>query len=160
MKRLLDIHDIINFLEIDPQVGTAGMPTIDQFQSIAAAGYEVVINLALDQSPGAIPEEEALVTRYGIHYIHIPVVWEYPQQADLEQFFTAMQKWHGHKIFVHCVLNMRVAVFVYLYRVIILQEDSLCPFQDLLKIWQPDQTWQTLIDDALNKTDWNNIPNH
>ncbi len=127
------------------------MPTADQIQTLAEAGYEVVINLALDQSPGAIPEEEALVTNLGMKYVHIPVVWEHPHQSDLEHFFATIQARSGHKIFVHCVLNMRVAVFVYLYRVIYLSEEPNVALPDLFKIWRPDPTWQAFIDVALKK---------
>jgi len=47
------ITDITNYLEITPWLRTAGMPTAVQIKSIADAGYQVVINLALDESPGA-----------------------------------------------------------------------------------------------------------
>lgn len=143
------ITDITNYLEIKPGLGTAGMPTVDQIKSIADAGYQAVINLALDESPGAISDEREMVTSLGMKYIHIPVVWESPQISDLEQFFTSMQVLAGYKVFVHCVLNMRVSVFVYLYRVIHLKEDPEVAFQDLLKIWQPDDTWQDLMDRAM-----------
>lgn len=145
------LPDITNFLEIYPWLGTAGMPEVDQIKSIADAGYQAVINLALDESPGAISEERELVTSLGMKYIHIPVVWESPQISDLEQFFTIMQQLAGQKNFVHCVLNMRVSVFVYLYRVIHLKEDPEVAYQNLLAIWQPDRTWQDLMDQAMQK---------
>ena len=143
------ITAITNYLEIYPWLGTAGMPTADQIACIADAGYQAVINLALDESPGAITDEGERVTSLGMKYIHIPVVWESPQISDLEEFFTSMQQVKGLKVFVHCVLNMRVSVFVYLFRVIYLKEDPEVAFQDLLEIWYPDNTWQELIDTAL-----------
>lgn len=145
------LPDITNFLEIYPWLGTAGMPKVDQIKSIADAGYQAVINLALDESPGAISDERELVILLGMKYIHIPVVWESPQISDLEQFFTIMQQLAGQKIFVHCVLNMRVSVFVYLFRVISVKEDPEVAYQDLLAIWQPDKTWQDLMDQAMQK---------
>ena len=147
------ITDITNYLEIYPWLGTAGMPTADQIECIADAGYQAVINLALDESQGAIADERKRVTSFGMKYIHIPVVWESPQISDLEQFFTIIQQLTSLKIFVHCVLNMRVSVFVYLCRVIILKEDPEIAFLDLLKIWQPDDTWQELIDTAVINND-------
>ena len=80
-------------------------------------GYEVLINLALLDSPGALPNEGTLVTVLGLQYFHIPVVWESPQPSDLDQFFKTMQRNQNRKVFVHCVLNMRVSVFVFLYRI-------------------------------------------
>ena len=90
------------------------MPARDQFSCIADAGYQVVINLALSDSPGAIPEENILITHLGMTYVHIPVVWEQSQLSDLDQFFATLQQLQSQKIFVHCVLNMRKSVFVYL----------------------------------------------
>lgn len=141
-----NITGITNYLEIYPWLGTAGMPTAVQIKSIADAGHQVVINLALDESPGAITYEQERVTGLGMKYIHIPVVWESPQISDVEQFFLIMQQLKGLKVFVHCVLNMRVSVFVYLYRVIHLKEDHEVAYQDLLEIWHPDDTWQDLMD--------------
>ena len=86
------ISAITNYLEIHPWLGTAGMPTADQIACIAAAGYQAVINLALDKSPGAITDEGERVTSLGMKYIHIPVVWESPHISDIEQFFTIMQQ--------------------------------------------------------------------
>lgn len=145
------ITDITNYLEIYPWLGTAGMIRVDQIKSIADAGYQAVINLALDESPGSISDERELVTSFGMKYIHIPVVWESPQISDVEQFFLIMQQLKGLKVFVHCVLNMRVSVFVYLYRVIHLKEDPEVAYLDLLKIWQPDKTWQDQVDRAMQE---------
>jgi hypothetical protein len=77
------------------------------------------------------------------------VIWEHSQPSDLEKFIDSMQQFCGVKFFVHCVLNLRVSVFVYLYRVIVLQEISTTAHDDLLKIWQPDETWQTFINATL-----------
>ena len=148
----LKITSITNYLEINPNLGTAGMPDRSQFSTIAKHGFQVVINLALNESPGAIPDEADLVTTLGMKYIHIPVIWEKPNLSDLELFFTAIQNYSKSRIFVHCVLNMRVSVFVYLYRVMIVNESHENAFRDVLKIWQPDPTWQSLIDSALSKT--------
>ena len=112
---------------------------------IANNGYEVLINLALLDSPGALPNEDTLVTALGLQYFHIPVVWESPQPSDLDQFFKTMQRNQSRKVFVHCVLNMRVSVFVFLYRVMVLKENAEKVYQDLLRIWVPDHTWRDFI---------------
>ena len=122
------------------------MPKEGQLACIANNGYEVLINLALLDSPGALPNEDTLVTVLGLQYFHIPVVWESPQPSDLDQFFKTMQRNQNRKVFVHCVLNMRVSVFVFLYRVMVLKENAEKVYQDLLRIWVPDHTWRDFID--------------
>ena len=144
------IHEIINFLQINPNLGTAGQPRRDQFTEIKAAGYEVVINLSLITSTDAILDEQALVTELGMDYIHIPVVWEEPSARDLERFFEAMTQNQARKLFVHCALNMRVSAFIFLYRVLHLGVPVEIARQAMLQIWEPNHTWQTFIEDRLN----------
>lgn len=144
------LTEITNYLEIYPWLGTAGMPTKNQFSCIAKNGFQVVINLALENSPGAILQEETIVRQLGMQYIHIPVQWNQPDRADLTQFFQAMEENQEKKIFVHCVMNMRVSVFVYLFRVLHFKEKADLGYADILKIWQPDAVWQNFIQSNLD----------
>ncbi|WP_258040702.1 protein tyrosine phosphatase family protein [Pseudanabaena sp. BC1403] len=143
------LAEIINFLQISDKLATAGQPTIKQFRSIADAGYETVINLALPTSDGAIANEAQLVQSFGMEYIAIPVNWESPTMADLDGFLQAMEQRQRQKIFVHCAKNMRVSAFVYLYRRLHLNCDREQAIADLHKIWQPNETWQKFIDAKL-----------
>src|SRR5690242_12307824 len=44
--------------------------------ALPALGIEAVINLALPTSSNALPGEAELITRQGIAYVQIPVIWE------------------------------------------------------------------------------------
>ena len=140
-----------SYLAISPTLGTAGQPTPEQFATIRAAGYEVVVNLAVPESPNALPNEEELVTAQGMAYVHIPVVWEAPTAEDLDRFFAVMDRNRGRRVFVHCALNMRVSCFVLLYRVLRLGVPAEAAWQDVLAIWEPNPVWQQFVDDALEK---------
>ncbi len=125
------------------------MPSPDQLALIAIDGYQMIINLALNESPGAILDEAELVSHLGMRFVHIPVIWESPQIEDFKKFAFAMEQAKNLKVFVHCVLNMRVSVFVFLYRVIYKKEDPDSAYQDLLKVWEPDQIWGDFINKVL-----------
>src|SRR5262245_8847217 len=112
------LSDIYNFLTISDDLGTAGQPTAEQLAAVKEAGYDVVINLALGTTPRDLPNEADLVARHGMYYIHIPVVFDKPTEADLARFFEAMDENCDKKCFVHCIANMRVSAFVFLYRVL------------------------------------------
>lgn len=143
------VKDILYYLPISDTIGTAGQPTEDQFADIRAAGYEVVINLAMPDSSNALPHESELVAEQGITYVHIPVVWESPTLKDLEQFFAAMERLQHKRVLVHCAVNKRVSVFVFLYRVIrqgVLPEMAL---ETLQKIWEPNDVWQDFMSRSL-----------
>jgi protein tyrosine phosphatase (PTP) superfamily phosphohydrolase (DUF442 family) len=145
------LEEITNFLRISDAIGTAGQPTAAQFAAIKAAGYEVVMNLAMPDSTNALPNEGELVAEQAMDYVHIPVVWERPTIRDLEQFFEAMDRYRGKRVFVHCALNMRVSVFVCLYRV--LRENT--PFEvaseAIHKIWEPDAVWESFLHQAVRE---------
>jgi protein tyrosine phosphatase (PTP) superfamily phosphohydrolase (DUF442 family) len=143
------IEDIYNFLQLSDRIATAGQPTIDQYPTIATAGYQVVINLALKESANALENEDAIATNLGLEYIHIPVIWDKPTNDNFEEFMTAMAAHSERKIFVHCAANMRVSAFMYLYRQIHDGTDEVTVRQDLVKIWTPNDVWQTFIDRIL-----------
>ena len=144
-----NLEEIRSFLQITPQIATAGQPTTEQFALVKEAGYHLVINLALTTSTDAIANEAEIVASKGITYTHIPIVWEEPTLNDLERFFAVMDANGNANIFVHCAANMRVSAFVYLYRVIRQNIDQATAKQDLAKIWTPNPIWQKFMDLAI-----------
>jgi protein tyrosine phosphatase (PTP) superfamily phosphohydrolase (DUF442 family) len=145
------IEDITNYLCPAPDIYTGGQPTPGEIAALGQAGFQIVINLAMDNSPDALPDEQELVQEAGMAYVHIPVVWEAPAQADLLKFFTFFHPYRAFKTFTHCALNMRVSAFVFLYRVIVEKEPVETCQPALLKIWQPNEIWQKFIDDMLRQ---------
>lgn len=127
------------------------MPTAEQMKEVADAGVQVVINLALTTSPGALPNEASVVESLGMKYIHIPVEWNSPTKQNLDDFFTVMDKYTEDKVLVHCQANYRASSFVMLYRVLRLgwkKEDAI-PVME--KMWNPEDfpVWQKFIDDNM-----------
>jgi uncharacterized protein (TIGR01244 family) len=145
----MPLEDIRAFLMFPEGFGTSGMPTAPQFQDIAQAGFRTVINLALPTSDNALPNEGDLVTRAGMAYVHIPVLFDAPKASDYEQFERVMNAVRPQPVFVHCAANMRVSAFMFLYRV----RNGLAPRDvaesDLRKIWDPDGVWREFIDSVL-----------
>ncbi|MGI0485603.1 protein tyrosine phosphatase family protein [Pantanalinema rosaneae CENA516] len=145
------VEEIYNFLQLSETIGTAGQPTAEQLADIQAAGYQVIINLAMPTAKQALPNEAGLVTQLGLKYVAIPVVWDQPLLTDVQTFFAVMQANQGQKIFVHCIANMRVSALMYLYRIVC---EGIKPEQaqtDLQQIWLPNDTWQQLIDRVLEQ---------
>ena len=143
------LSDIFNFQATTDNLGTAGQPTSEQFGAVKDAGYEVVINLAMGNTPRDLPNEPQLLADNGFDYVHIPVVFEQPTDDDLNQFFEAMDNNQDKKCFVHCIANARVSAFVMLYRVL----RQGVPFEEanaaMRQIWDPNPTWQAFIDKHL-----------
>ncbi len=139
------IENIVNFLQISERLATAGQPTVEQYSAIASAGYKVVINLALSDSPNALADEAAIARELGLEYIQIPVEWDAPTVEDFQAFRAVMDAHSEPKIFVHCAANKRVSAFVYLYRICQGGDEPIAR-QDLTKIWTLNEIWAKFID--------------
>ena len=101
----MSLDKITNFVTLSDRVGTAGQPTVQQYESVRDAGYEVVINLATPDSKNAIPNESEVVTSHGLSYFQIPVVWLEPTKDDFRLFTDLMDALEDRKVFVHCVVT-------------------------------------------------------
>lgn len=137
---------------VDDSLCTSGQPTAAQFSDIAAAGFTTVINLALHDDPRySLPDETGLVRSLGMGYVHIPVQFAAPSQADLLQFFSAMEAHQGEKVWVHCAANIRVSAFLGLYRVLKQGWDEERAFDLMRGLWQPNEVWSSFIRSTLEQ---------
>ena len=143
------LETIRAYLRLGDTLATSGMPQPEHFTAMRAAGFEVVINLALPTSDHALPNEGELASAQGMTYVHLPVKFDAPQAADYEHFSRLMDVFEGRRVFVHCAANMRVSAFVFLHR---LQRGTTSRAEaerDLRRIWQPDGVWREFINEAL-----------
>lgn len=137
-------------------IAGSGQPSAEQFTLIRDAGYVCVINLALPTSTNALVDECEIVTGLGMNYIHIPVEWQKPEIEQLRAFFDVIERLEGQEIWVHCALNYRVSIFLFLYRVIKLGSSQSATWEDVLDIWEPDEVWCGFIRDCLASFDLDN----
>jgi len=137
------------YLKIDERLSTSGQIKLEEIGAIKDAGFDVVVNLApADEDRNQL--EGYHVVKQGMTYVHIPVSWENPRLEDLRMFFDVMDANRSRKVYVHCFANMRVSVFVFLYRTLrqhVPEDEALA---DLRKIWNPDEQpqWATLMSEA------------
>ncbi len=138
---------ITNYVPITDDIGTSGQPTQEQFADISAAGYQLVINLALPTSDNAISNEGSIVTELGMSYWHLPVKFDAPTLQELQLFCATLEAWRGKKIWVHCVVNARVSAFVYQYLRHARGLDLHAARSPILDKWEPkmDAIWKTFI---------------
>jgi protein tyrosine phosphatase (PTP) superfamily phosphohydrolase (DUF442 family) len=118
---------------------------------VAQAGVQVVINLAVPASEGALPNEGALVGSLDMKYIAIPVEWERPTPRNLVEFMTALDAHWAAKVLVHCVANYRATAFIALHRILRLGWEPKEALEDLRRIWNPDDypVWKAFIEHGI-----------
>ena len=107
--------EIYNYLKVSDTLITGGQPTADQLRDVAAEGFAVVINLVPTNPPHLLEGEGELVESLGMEYVHIPVDWGEPTDADFTAFESAMNRLGGEKVLIHCAANYRVTAFYSLY---------------------------------------------
>ncbi len=128
---------IYNYVRISDRLATSGQIDEAEIEALGDAGFEVVVNLAPARRERNL-EEGFQVTDAGMAYFQIPVDWENPSLDDLELFFEVMDITGERSVHVHCFANMRVSVFVYLYRTLREGVSEAEAREDLLKVWDPD----------------------
>jgi len=145
--------NITNLTTLNDSLWTSGQPTRAELAELAAAGFEVVINLALPTSDNALPDEAELVQSLGMEYVHIPVVWDAPQPGDLLRFMDTMDTRLDRKILVHCALNYRASAFTALWRVLRQGGEKEKAFAVQETIWQLDDypIWKIFVTSALGQ---------
>lgn len=140
------LSSIYQVRPIDARLWTSGQPSEAQLGLIAAAGFSTVINLALHDDPRyALPDEAAAVRALGMQYVHIPVQFAAPTEADLLKFFAALELHSDARTWVHCAANIRVSAFLGLYRVLRQGWEREAAFELMHGLWQADEIWSTFI---------------
>lgn len=139
-------HQVFDWLWSSGQLSEEDISRLPELR-IAA-----VINLALPTSSNALLGEAEMITRLGIAYIHIPVIWEQPELDQLRQFFGTLKAFEGRKIWVHCAKNMRASAFIYLYRRICMAEKERAAARPMLEVWVPNETWAAFIQSSLRES--------
>jgi uncharacterized protein (TIGR01244 family) len=143
---------IYRYRQATPTLATSGQPREEQLAEIAAAGYDVVINLALHDDPRyALKDEAASVRALGLDYVHIPVQFDAPTESDLATFFEAMDAHKHRRVWLHCAANIRVTAFLGLYRRLREGWPEDLAFELMDDLWEPDAVWSAFIRTQLGK---------
>jgi len=144
------LETIHNCRVISPMLGTSGQPDEAELAAIAAAGYEVVVNLALHDDPNySLADEPGEAARLGLGYVHIPVIFTAPKRDELDRFCNVMASLEGRRVWIHCAANKRVSAFIGLYRVLRLGWPRDRAFDLQREIWEPNPVWSAFIEEQL-----------
>jgi protein tyrosine phosphatase (PTP) superfamily phosphohydrolase (DUF442 family) len=136
-------EDIYNYIQVDEYIATAGQPQEHEYEYISNSGYEIVINLTAHDKTQQ--NEDIIISKYNMMYIHIPVDWENPSVESMKLFLELLKNLHSQKrkIFIHCVKNYRVSMFIYKYKKDILnQKDAILSIPDN---HEPTMAWEKIL---------------
>lgn len=145
-----DPADIRGWQRRPDGITTSGRLEAQDPARLAAIGVTHVVNLALDNHPEALVDEQALLAQQGIAYTHIPVPFDAPTREHAEALRSAVAASDG-PVHIHCIMNYRVTAFLYL-----LDIEAGVPPQEaharMAAIWDPltaddpmAQPWKALL---------------
>lgn len=144
--------DAPNELAIDAQWVTAGQPSRAGLRRLKDLGFAQVLYLAPFSVSDAIADEAQLVRAQGLRFDHVPIPWASPALEHVDAVFARLNDWPVRaKGLVHCQVNMRASVMVFLHRVLVRGHDPEQAWSAVTKIWTPEGRWRKLIDDALQR---------
>lgn len=147
ISQATELPDIYNYVLIEGLFPTSGQPGESELRAIAEAGYTRVINLApTSMLENSVVEEADILADAGVDYVHLPVDFKAPTDADFQAFVDQVARARDEKLWVHCAANMRVSAFVYRYRTTVLKEDPAVARTDLERIWEPFGVWKEFVD--------------
>jgi uncharacterized protein (TIGR01244 family) len=140
------LRDIYNYRQLSPKLAASGQPDEQELAAIAKAGYTTVINIALHDDPRySLPDERGTVEALGMKYVHIPVQFTAPTDADFQTFVVTMRACEHQMLWVHCAANKRVSVFLGLYWHLHQGKSVEEAFALQREIWEPDEVWSKFI---------------
>jgi protein tyrosine phosphatase (PTP) superfamily phosphohydrolase (DUF442 family) len=140
-----ELSEISNYREYSATFASSGQPTKEQLQLLKDDGFERIVYIAFSNNGNAFADEDVVVKELGMDYVHIPVIWDQPTASDFYSFAGSMQLEPDRKTLLHCQVNYRASAFSFLYRVLYEDVSVAEAKADMNSVWQPNETWQTLI---------------
>lgn len=108
---------IRSFLQVTPDFCTGGQPRPEHFEALKARGVRAVLNLRTPGEHRAADEKEA-VEKAGMQYFNVPVNYQQPKDADVDEFLRITDDPANRPMFVHCTAAIRVGAFWLIRRVL------------------------------------------
>lgn len=143
------METIKNYVLVSDQLACAGQPTEQQLSWVKAQGFHVVINLGLLDPRYCLHNEADSVARLGLEYVHIPVQFGMPSQADLQHFIAVMDAHQQQRVFVHCAANYRATCFIALYGRLRLGWSESRGEALIAQVWEPDGVWRQFMHEVM-----------
>lgn len=139
------MESILNYIKVNDTISTSGQPTKKQIKTIAENGFDVVINLAM-HNKGALQEEDKIVSKNRMMYIHLPITWKNPEMDRFELFLRLLKTLQDEKkkVFIHCIMNYRASAFIFQYKKLVLKQADVKLIAP--KEFKPNKAWKKIME--------------
>ena len=86
-------------------LSASGQSTASQLEAVSEEGFNRVIYLAFSDNDTAIDNEDRVVKKLDMDYVHIPVDFDKPTLEDFEDFSAIMNRAGKIRTLLHCQIN-------------------------------------------------------
>jgi len=143
--------DAPNVVPITDKLVTSGQPTREALLGLAAMGFQADIYLAPFTVSNAVKDEAEIVQRQGLEFVHVPIPFGTPTEADYLAVAAALKRLAGKKVLIHCEVNFRASSMAFLYRTLVLKEPPAAAYEAVSRVWSPRGPWRDLVVSQLRK---------
>jgi len=140
-----------NVVVIDAKLVTSGQPSATALAGLKAEGFEAVVYLAPSSVSDAVKDEPAILLSQGIEFVHVPIPFGAPTDAQFEAVSAALARLRDKKVLVHCQVNMRASTMVFLHRVLHRKESPSGAYEAVSRVWSPQGPWKDMAQRVLRK---------
>ena len=133
-----------NYIKVNKNISTTGLLSKKDIKKIAKKGFDVIINLSVDDDR-TLNHEGKIVAKNGMVYVHVPISWTRPEEDRMQLFLNILDAFikQDKKVLVHCVKNYRVSVFIFRYKNDILNQKNVKLIAP--KEFKPNKVWKQLL---------------
>jgi uncharacterized protein (TIGR01244 family) len=105
-----ELPPIRAFLQVTPEFCTGGQPRLEHLGQLKKDGVRAVLNL---RTPGEhrAAEEQEMAEKVGLKYFNIPVNYQKPEAAQVDEFLRITDDPANRPMFIHCTAAIRVGAF-------------------------------------------------
>jgi uncharacterized protein (TIGR01244 family) len=105
-----ELSQIRSFLKVTPEFCTGGQPRLEHLTQLKDDGVKAILNLRQPVEHRA-EEEQAMAEKLGLKYFNIPVNYQAPQAAQVDEFLRITDDPANRPMFIHCTAAIRVGAF-------------------------------------------------
>ena len=114
------VPGVTNYTRVDVAIGCGGATTAEAFPFLRKEGFTSVINLRLQDEPGAdVEASKAAAEAAGLKYIHLPLNGHAPSTQAVDAILAAVKDPSNTPVYIHCATANRVGAVWLIKRVVV-----------------------------------------
>ncbi len=142
------IAEISNTKMIDPMISIGGQPTIEQLAALSREGFDVIIQINVEDAPNHIKNEAYHADLNSMAHFGVDMSYSEPDIEDVYIFCDLLNRNEDKRVFVHCADGFFASTLLVIYKMLtenIALEDAMASYT--VPNWHVNDRWFELLKD-------------